>query len=526
VVRAAIILVLLSLSAFRPVAAQTEHDTVPGKCQHMLQLRSSLQSDTRRSLWRALSVTSLPRESGLVRGHSIGAISCIDSAPWLLAWHMQPVDSTLKFVSPETSVTINAQYPRSINDGSAWRGVGLNFAISGGARSKWRALTVNVEPELSYATNGSFPLVRSTRDDRSSFANSYHPGIDYPTRPGADPLLILGLGQTYASAPAGPLSVTVSTENLWVGAADVYPIILSYTAPGFPHMRVSSREPIDLRIADLEFHLVYGSLRESEFFDSVSANDRHFFATTVAVLKPRVLPGLSIGVARAYHDSATITWRLLQIPFAKVSSERAVNVIDAVLARWVLPASGFEIYGEYSRERGDGFAQAVLNPERSQGYVVGFQKVSVRPARLVRFYGELTHLGESPAARAGEFQSYYTDDRVAQGHTHKGQLLGAAIGPGSDAQLLGVDVYSARSRTGLRLERTRYDDDAYYRTWARLYGEGGHDAEVSLSVNRTQMVNQVEVEAGLAFRHRHNPYFTIGPNQERNNLSMNLRVAW
>ncbi len=532
---AVITLVLLALFEPSRAAAQIADSaatagvpqTTTNSCEESIELRSSMLSDTRRALWRALSVTAATSQSGLFRSSSLGSPGCIDRARWLRAWSVRPAHARFEIFPLEAAVQVNDEYPRSVNDGAAWRGVGANFAASIGAHFQWRAVTANIAPEVFYNSNEGFAFAPNVRADRSRFANAFHQGIDYPTRLGSDAVGSVSPGQSYISALLGPVTLTVGTENLWIGSADTYPILLSYTAPGFPHLRVSPGKPLDLRIADLEAHFIYGSLRESEHFDTLSANDRHFFATTLAIIKPHIVPGLSLGVARAYHDSARFRAQPLYIPFSGLSNERAANVIDVVLARWVLPNSGFEIYGEWSRERAAGFTDLVRNAEHTQAYVAGFQKVVLRTARLIRLYGELIHLGESSASRAGgEFASYYTDGRVNQGHTHRGQLLGAGIGPGSDAQLLGVDVFSEKSRTEFRLERTRYDDDTYYRVFARRFGETGHDAEVTVAASRTQMVDKFELEVGAAFSHRHNPYFTLGPDELRNNFTVSLRASW
>jgi hypothetical protein len=444
---------------------------------------------------------------------------------------------SIELLPVEAATRMNSNFPRSVNDGGAWLGRGLNHSAAAGVRAQWRFLTVNVAPEFFYQQNDGFTFTPSSQSDRSQYANPYHPGIDYPSRFGDDSFSTLNLGQSYVKAVAGPISLTFGRENLWIGAADVYPILLSYTAPGFSHLRIGTQKPLDLRVLDLELHVIFASLSESEYFDTLSANNDHYFTTTMAVIKPHFLPGLSIGVARAYHDTAQATGqnlgfyldRLIETPFGGESSgNRVGNAIGVLLARWVLPESGFEAYAEWSREDTPGGWEDVLRePDWTQAYVLGFQKVFAGPNRLTRFYGELIHLGESAPARAGRgFFSYYTHAAVSQGHTNRGQLLGAAIGPGSDAQLLGVDIFSASGRSAFRIERTRYDDDTYYRAFARRFGETAHDAEITLSASRTHFAGPIELEAGLSYSYRHNRVFLEGPNTYVTNWGTRLGLAW
>jgi hypothetical protein len=329
---------------------------------------------------------------------------------------------------------------------------------------------------------------------------------------------------------------------VWIGAADVYPIVLSNTAPGFPHVRLGTERGLDLWIATLEFQLIFGSLSESDYFDGNPDNDNHFFGTTMLVVQPKFLPGLFLGVARAVHDSASVSGqgigffaeRILESPFGGINGGNRgdQNSFGVILARWVLPASGFEAYAEWGREdTPGGWLDVLREPDWTQAYVLGFQKAFRQRDRLFRVYGELNHLGESAPSRAGRgFASYYTHTVILQGHTNKGQLMGAAIGPGSDAQLIGVDVFESKSRSAFMIERTRYDDDTYYRRFARRWGETRHDAEITLKASRTQFVGDVGLELGVQYSRRYGraflPLASEGPDLIENNWGTRFAASW
>jgi hypothetical protein len=163
--------------------------------------------------------------------------------------------------------------------------------------------------------------------------------------------------------------------------------------------------------------------------------------------------------------------------------------------------------------------------------VLGVQKVYQSANRLTRVYGELIHLGESAPVRSGRgFFSYYTHAVITAGHTNRGQLLGAAIGPGSDAQLIGVDFFSAKGRTAARIERTRYDEDTYYRQFARRFGESRHDAEISMSASRLQLFDPFEVEAEVMVSRRYDRDFMTllaeEPAMVETNWGLRLAARW
>jgi hypothetical protein len=120
--------------------------------------------------------------------------------------------------------------------------------------------------------------------------------------------------------------------------------------------------------------------------------------------------------------------------------------------------SGFEVYAEWARDDHSWDLRDFLTePDNSQAWSGGFQKVVATKSHWVRINGELTHLQETRAHRSGRpTPVWYVHD--GHGHTNNGQLLGAWIGPGSDAQYLGVDVFKKSGLMGFYVERVRRDD--------------------------------------------------------------------
>lgn len=540
------ITLLCGVSAARAQTADSvrlaQPDTVQpvGPCSNVIELPASMLSDARRSLVRALSVTTLPQQSALFRSASTPVTACAADFPFVARWRPR-VSRKLELLPIEASVLRNSSFPRSTNDAAGWHGVGWNLAGSAGVRANLGFLTANIAPEVFYQQNLDYNFVPSTFPGLSEFANPYHADIDLPTRFGGASLTTISPGQSFLQASAGPFAVTAGTENMWIGSADVYPIVLSYTAPGFPHLRIGTRKPLDLKIARLEFQLFGGSVSESDYYDGASDNDSHYFTTTMIVIEPSFVRGLHLGIARAYHDTAHATGqsvgfylsRLGETPFGNLAGgNRVGNAIGVVLARWVLPESGFEVYAEWSREDTFGDLRDILRePDWTQAYVLGFQKVFAKPSRLIRFYGELIHLGESAPSRAGRgFFSYYTHQTVTQGHTNKGQLLGAAIGPGSDAQLVGLDIFSGSGRSAVRVERIRHDDDTYLRTFARRYGESRHDAEINLTASHLRFLGPLEIEGAFTLVRRYDRDFIALPSGAaeliENNWTTRLTASW
>lgn len=397
-----------------------------------------------------------------------------------------------------TRVVANGAYPVNRNSGAAWDGAGWNMGARGGLWLRLGPLSAALAPEVHHQGNRSFQFVESIRETRTAFAYPWHPNIDFPQRHGPDAFTTIAPGQSFVRADLGALGLGVSTENLWLGVAQRMPLLISSTAPGFPHAFLEMNRPVDIYIGDLGVQMLWGQLRESDYFDFDPDNDRRLFGALVLSFEPRLFPGLHLGAARVHHrtwrpdgmEAADFIEAIIDIPLSEVDAiggmNQPGNSLGAVFARWVLPESGFEAFFEWGREDYAWDLEDVLKePDHSRAYVLGFQKLVERASgSRLRLWGELAHLEAAAASlRSGRgVQTVYVHNRVQQGHTHRGQLLGAWIGPGSTAQVLGLDRFTSHGRVGGYVERVRHDADAYWNNYAHHYGVHGYDVQITAAV--------------------------------------------
>src|SRR5690606_40302718 len=61
--------------------------------------------------------------------------------------------------------------------------------------------------------------------------------------------------------------------------------------------------------------------------------------------------------------------------------------------------------------------------------------------------------------------SWYTHPHVRHGYTHKGQVLGAGNGPGSNVLFFEAAWVKDFNRIGFHLERIVYNNDFYYKRY-------------------------------------------------------------
>lgn len=461
----------------------------------------------------------------------------------LSSW-LAPIRGEGVHAAPATlRLTLNSAYPSGRNDGVQWAGRGLSGVVSAGFAGQSGPFAWAVRPQVAWAQNRDFAVYDTTLVDRKPFAYPWHARrIDWPQRFGDGPVTWVHPGESFVRAEMGPVQVGVSTENVQWGPAQVYPLLLSANAPGFPHVSVAFGRPVTLGgFATLDAQILWGVVHESAYFDNDPANDRRLLSGMVVSLQPLALPGLYLGAASLVHTSlegglkAGDLASFLQVPVQNANGNVAGNGLGEIFARWVFPEAGFEAYAEWARDDYSlSFQDLLAEPDHSQAYTLGFQQVAPWGESLLRLGGELTHLTSDQAPIPGgrpEYPVFYTHGLLPQGHTNRGQILGAAVGPGSDAQHLSVDVVSQGSLTGFYLDRIRWDEDAYLRYKADTYGHKGHDVELTLGLHHSRHWHGVllDVDAAAAFR-RNRSFVDLRtadpPYSWEKNLHVQVEMSW
>ncbi len=450
----------------------------------------------------------------------------------------------LELLPAATRSYFNSAYARGGNDGVVWQGKGPSAAATAGARLRWGIFSAAVEPIAVYEQNDSFPVYPVAVAGYSRFVNPWHlGGIDLPQRFGTGAIHTLDPGQSYARVDAFGLNAGISNENIRWGPALRYPLMFGYNPPGFPHVFAGTGRPLYVGIGHVEVTALVGWLTGSDFFATDTAKIRREIGALMLGFEPRGLDGLSLGIASVFEQNIPpgglglrdYISSITQLnPLGLSGANNTGNEMAALYARWAFPTVGFEVYVDYAHDDFAGGLLALLKePDYSQVYTVGFGKVITGASRWFHISGELTHLEGSLPLRGGRgVDDIYTHGIVIQGHTQDGQLLGAYIGPGSDAQYLGGDMYAPWGRIGVYGERIRYDDDAYYANFARYYGQHGHDVEITGGVRGAYRFRQLQLEAELNASRRWDRSFLGEQNldwtslRSQGNFGFQLGLAW
>lgn len=350
---------------------------------------------------------------------------------------------------------------------------GWQTFASGGLYLEAGPLEVKLQPEFIWAQN-----------------KFYDPGInksiytEYEERFGNVPYKRLLPGQSSVRLNAGPVSLGYSTENIWWGPGQFNALLFSNNAFGFEHLTFNTRRPVKTFLGYFETQVIAGYLKGSEFQSNVSIinpsryrNEDRYLNAFILTYQPKWTSGLTIGFSRVfqqYHSfrgDAFDDYLPIFAPFQKVRTgfDKDAEGRDqqaTIFFRWAVPEGQAEFYFEFGRRDHEATWRGVLlNPEHARAFLFGLNKlfpISNNAHIQTRF--ELFHQQESinilaryHGVTGGSNWGGHTP--VITGFTHRGQMIGPGIGPGSNVQTLETSWIKGIKKIGLRLDRlNRYQD--------------------------------------------------------------------
>ena len=424
-------------------------------------------------------------------------------------------------LAPSAQLLYNTTLPYGANDGPLWAGRGLTSDLQFGFGASAGPVSLVVAPEVFRAENRGFPLVPTGGTGARAFANGYVPGaIDAPQRFGDLAYQRFDLGQTTLRIAPGPVAIGISTANEYWGPAVFNPVLLGNNAGGFPHVFAGTSHPLDLWLFKVHGRVIWGRLDQSDYSPYAGSEKRRLGDGLVGIIEPRGLPGLELGASRFYHKvwpEGGPKWSDISMPFTlnsfaasrrNTAGTEKANQIASIFFRWAFPGTGFEAYGEFGREDyNNDIIDVISEPDHISAYTVGVQRVLRRSAQnMLVLKGEVMNSRTTRLERVRAQGPFYVHTPVTQGHTERGQVLGAPAGLGGGGTNLSVDSYSPSGRWSVRLTRQMVDQSrqsAFYgvtgeRLWFRRYADLRVAVTQAVEINRNpeQDVGNLNLQIG------------------------------
>lgn len=384
-------------------------------------------------------------------------------------------------LGPEWYNSFNTSAPYGQNDGLLWQGRGYNTVLSGGIRFESYGFELTLKPEIAFSQNLNFDFVTPAYINHAGFEGKgsdygYY-GIKYidaPQRFGNKPLFSFGFGESELRYTWNNLTLGFGTQSIWIGPAEVNPIIHSNNAPNYPKFDLGLRKTNitlpwkNINLGNFEARSWWGKLSESDFFDNAPSNDHNLITAFAFAWEPSFLSGFSIGINRNMLSkwNQLNAYSLFHIYWPFIDSTAGLDENDqrfSLTLDYSLPAAGFEIFLEWARnDYSPNIEYVIRYPFHTQGWTGGFKKTinfseNVKGKLLL----ELTHL----EASADYYEllnwstTFYAHHKITQGYTNKGQWLGAGLGTGGNSQFLGLNLYYDKGDNLIFFQRTNPDLD-------------------------------------------------------------------
>lgn len=354
----------------------------------------------------------------------------------------------------------------SRNDGLIIPAKGYQTMFSAGAFAKLGPLRIQLRPEFVFSEN-------KYHDTRP-----YHrAAVDLPSRFGDKSYSQLSWGQSSIRLEFDPVSLGISNENLWWGPGIQNSLLMSNTAPGFKHLTLNTSRPVRTPAGFFEAQIVAGRLEGSGFEASLTEDWRYLSGLAFSY-QPRWVPGLFLGLTRSFQmysedmdNSFGDIFPIFQA-FQKVKTNEDAKRRDqltSLFARLLLPTAKAEVYFEYGlNDHSYNTRDFLMAPEHSRAYILGMKKLipyKQRSDEFIQFSAEITRMEQSIDRTVREAGEWYTHYQILHGYTHKGQILGAGIGPGGNLQSLQIGWVKGLKQFGVQLERYEHNGDL-----ASVYG--------------------------------------------------------
>ena len=470
-------------------------------------------------------------------------------------WFVRGINQsiTMKVYGPEWFNSFNTAAPYGQNDGALWQGRGYNTSLTGGIRFEAYGFEATFKPQLSFSQNMAFDTMQSAYDSEYGYFWGYskNVGVDAPQRFGNKPFFTYDWGDTEIRWSWHTFTVGFGTQSIWLGPANLNPIIHSNNAASYPKFDIGLRKQsivipkLGWYLGDIEFRGWWGQLLESDYFDTVDSNNRNLISGLAAAW---ALPGIFEGLFIGFNRTMLSKWNninaysLFEIFIPSLGTSGGDDASDqrfSAILDYTLPQIGMELYLEWARnDFSPGLDFIIRYPFHTQGWTLGANKVFDLPLNMkFQLLVEITHLECSADydRLISWYSTFYAHHKITQGYTNRGQWLGAGIGTGGNSQYLGCRLYYKRGSIDLFIQRKNPDLDYTMYIDSKKSGiftsEGNIRATLNFGISTQVFITpDLKIFGTYIFIDEHNPLNVSNSNRSsihryNNHLELGIKYT-
>jgi hypothetical protein len=243
-----------------------------------------------------------------------------------------------------------------------------------------------------------------------------------------------------------------------------------------------------------------------------------------------------------YGSVFTLLWPFMDTAAGKdEDDQRASIIID-----YILPLAGINVYFEWGRNDFSPDMDFVIRyPFHTEAYTIGAKKtLPIAGILKGEILLEVTNLecSQDYDRLIGWYSTFYAHHVITQGHTNRGQWLGAGIGTGGNSQYLGFKLYFPNGYGNLFIQRRNPDLDYTYfidsKNQSGNFGQGIWQAEYNIRAFLDfgisilyYVLPNLSVSSSFIFRDEHNPLNRAlpdsgGRSEHRYNVQLSASVKY
>ena len=496
-----------------------------------------------------------------------------DYAPTLLSVANNKIK--IKILPVDYNFEYNSNHPYKTNNGSMIPNRGYQHIISAGLYAKIGPLTIQLKPEHLYSENKDF-------EGFGEGPNGHYPEIwakryllwnriDMPERFGDKRHNKKLIGQSSIKLNFKSISLGISNENIWWGPSIRNSIMMSNNARGFKHITFNTNKPINTKIGNFEWQIISGRLESSGFTPSnidyeyagtklyipkinqLSENDDwRYIQGFNFIYSPKWIPGLSLGFIRWVQMYSALvrgkyfwmdgnpTWfpafkNLFRKNDVYENYEAQTNQGAGLFFRWLWEDSKSEIYGElHYNDSKQNIRDLILDTDHSRALTLGLQKIFKIQNNDFLFSWEWTQMEQTASRLLRNANSWYMHFWTFDGYTNEGEVLGSAIGPGSNSQYFSLNRIRKKEKIGLAFEIIEHDNDFYYEAFASAQDPRRYWKDFNIHLNYSKKFKKIWISSNFVFSRNLNYQWDLDdtsttyyhPGNDKNNFHCSIKLTY
>jgi hypothetical protein len=359
----------------------------------------------------------------------------------------------------------NSNQPYGWNDGPLSFSKGYQVLGSGGVYVNYKNLHVIIRPEFyktasdNYKTNSQYGQVTPSISD-------------------------LGMGQSVIRYDVGKNSVSLSTQNMWLGPGRYSSLVMSNNSKGFKHISLGTNTPFNTKVGNFEYLLFSGTLTtlNNQGFENNNLKTKLFNGSL------RYINGLSIVYSPKYFSNLFLGFnRVFQTYYSTLESNNGglskyalafnglfkssynddklqLDQILSIYSRWVMPKEKAEVYFEYGyNDAKSNTRDLILDNSHASASIFGLRKYfTLKNNNLLLLETEITRMSQRPTYLQRNAGNWYTHGEVIQGYTNNNQIMGAGSGLGNNVQTFAASWNRGLTKIGLQFQRINQNPTQRY----------------------------------------------------------------